>query len=69
MSASSASSALSSNPLLASTEDISKSQSIAFCAVYGVFVLLLVIRLVGRVRRTFAYSLVLLFAIGESHDA
>ncbi|RSH93779.1 hypothetical protein EHS25_006427 [Saitozyma podzolica] len=56
-------SAFASNPLLASTEDISKSQSIAFCAVYGVFVLLLAIRLIGRVKRTFAYALVLLFAI------
>jgi hypothetical protein len=61
-------SAFSSDPLLASTEDISKSQSIAFCAVYGVFVLLLVIRLIGRVKRTFAYALVLLFVIGESQD-
>lgn len=61
-------SASSTNPLLASTEDISKSQSIAFCAVYGVFVLILAIRLIGRVKRTFAYALVLVFAIGQSHD-
>ncbi|RSH95858.1 hypothetical protein EHS25_000951 [Saitozyma podzolica] len=54
---------VSSNPLLAFTEDISKSQSIAFCAVYGLFVLLIAIRLFARVKCTFAYVFILVFAI------
>lgn len=59
---------VSSNPLLAFTEDISKSQSIAFCAVYGLFVILIAIRLLARVKSTFAYVFILVFAISECND-